>query len=201
MELRPAIRPTSSLPTVQDARPDCMLHVIPFWRAGFPSLKWLNWSHYGNIDHVAHFKPLRASREYVVVGCVHIDFGRSGGVACHVGLRRDAWVVGARIVPPSHPPRHCRGHLYMRHYALPSRCPNGRMERSGELSRFASPALTQACPPVFKRSRISVSSFSSPDGPAGAGAGGLLNRFTCLMTTNRQKAIIRNSMTVLMNMP
>ncbi len=33
-----------------------------------------------------------------------------------------------------------------------------------------------------------------------AGAG-FLKRFTCLMTTNRQKAMIRNSMTVLINIP
>jgi hypothetical protein len=57
----------------------------------------------------------------------------------------------------------------------------------------------QAWFPVLSRSRISMSNFSSPDGPA-RGAG-FLKRLTCLITRNRQKAIIKNSITVLMKSP
>jgi hypothetical protein len=149
---------------------------------------------------MARFKPLQG-REYVVVGCIDTDPGRSGGAACYLGLRWDARMAGARIVPASDYPRHCCSLLYM----TSSSCAvillaSAWMERSVGFFILPSATPTQACRPVFKRSRISVSSFSSPDGP-GAGAGGFLNRFTCLMTIKRQKAMIRNSMTVLMNMP
>jgi hypothetical protein len=54
----------------------------------------------------------------------------------------------------------------------------------------------------FRRSRISVSSFSSADGPGGGGASAaFLNRLTCLMTTNKTRAMIKNSITVLRNTP
>jgi hypothetical protein len=150
-----------------------------------------------------HALSLLGGEEYVVVGCVDTDSGRSGGAACPLGVRGDAWMDRARIMRPSDPPRHCRGLLYMKRYALLPRCHHPlrrKIGRYGDLSGFPDPAFTQAGRPVFKRSRISVNSFSSPDGP-GAGAGGFLNRFTCLMMTKRQKAIIRNSITVLMNMP
>jgi hypothetical protein len=68
-------------------------------------------------------------------------------------------------------------------------------------ARWVEICSDQACRPVFSRSRISVSSFSSADGPDAGATMGFLKRFTCLMTMNRQKAIMRNSMTVLMNMP
>jgi hypothetical protein len=151
---------------------------------------------------MARFKP-HQGREYVVVGCIDTDPGCSGGAAGHLGLRRNARMAGPRIVPASDHPRHRRSLLYMKRHALLLLClflASPWMEYSAGFQKLPATTLTQACRPVFKRSRISVSNFSSPDGP-GAGAGGFLNRFTCLMTTKRQKAIIRNSMTVLMNMP
>src|SRR3984957_17685729 len=65
-----------------------------------------------------------------------------------------------------------------------------RRTRSHAHYRWVEICSDQACRPVFSRSRISVSSFSSADGPDAGATMGFLKRFTCLMTMNRQKAIM-----------
>ncbi len=61
-----------------------------------------------------HALSLFEGGEYVVVGCVHTDSGRSGRAACPLGLRGDARMAGARIVPATDHPRHCRSLLHMK---------------------------------------------------------------------------------------
>jgi hypothetical protein len=72
-------------------------------------------------------------------------------------------------------------------------------EPAGPLCECRRICRDQARGPAFRRSRISASRPSSVDGPAGAT--GFLKRFTCFITRNRQKAMIRNSITELMKVP
>jgi len=65
-----------------------------------------------------HALSLFGGLEYVVVGCIDTDPGRRGGAACHLGLRWNARMAGARIVPAADYPRHCRSLLYMKRHAL-----------------------------------------------------------------------------------
>ncbi len=71
----------------------------------------------------------------------------------------------------------------------------GRFLRAAKTTKFRRYAVRSA----FNRSRISVNSFSSAEGPFGGA--GLRKRLTCWITTNRTSAIIRNSITVFKNAP
>src|ERR1700759_4931086 len=99
---------------------------------------------------MARFKPLQG-REYVVVGCIDTDPGRSGGAACYLGLRWGARMARPRIVAASDYPRHCCSLLYMKCHALLLRCHLACERLDGALRLFIllSATPTQACRPVF----------------------------------------------------
>jgi hypothetical protein len=145
-----------------------------------------------------------SSAEYVVVGSNDSNPSSCGGVACALGICRNASMAGARVVLAADHSLHRGRFLFMIYPAHPSNSlatpradTSPLLLRSPQMSRTLS---AQTCRPLFNRSLISASSFSSAEGPE-AITTGFLKRFTCLMTMKRQKAIMRNSMTVLMNMP
>ena len=75
---------------------------------------------------------------------------------------------GERIVPPPDSAVH-RGSFFRMKGPFP-RSPLRKMDdRPDRFSKRTETPIDQACRPVFMRSRISVSNFSSFDGP-GAGA-------------------------------
>ena len=133
--------------------------------------------------------------DYAVLGCDDTHPGSRGGLACPLGDRRNARMASERLMPaPDHPLHRCRFFGMKRR----NRARQTRLLPSdpGTLTKTAD----QTGRPGFNKSRISVSNFSSFEGP-GVTVTGFLKRLTCLMTMKRQKAMIKNSMTVLMNIP
>ncbi len=147
---------------------------------------------------LARFKPFDLP-EYVVLGNNGNNPGSRCSTAGVLGAGRTAGLVGERFMSAPDHLVYCGGSIRMKSSAIPCFC---MLKKKGPSAR--QPLKTNLpdhpCRPLFSKSRISVSSFSSPDGPAAATTG-FLKRFTCLMSMNRQNAIIKNSMTVLINMP
>jgi hypothetical protein len=146
-----------------------------------------------------------SSAEYVVVGSNNSNPSCCGGVACALGICRNASMAGARVVLAADHSVHRGSFLFMIYPAHPSNSVAMPAKGGTAPLLLRSPQISgtlsaQACRPLFNRSLISASSFSSAEGPE-ATTTGFLKRFTCLMTMKRQKAIMRNSITVLINMP
>jgi hypothetical protein len=144
---------------------------------------------------LACFKPIEGL-EYVLVGCNDNDPCRRSGAPFLRRVRWNVWLADERIVPAANSSVHCGSSLCMKRDAL---LPLSPVKRKTGGTKWKGNLANQAFRSVFSRSRISVRSFSSLDGPT-AGAG-FLKRFTCLITRNKQKAMIRNSITVLINIP
>ena len=101
------------------------------------------------------------------MGCDDTDPGRRGGPACDLGLCRNAKVVGERIVPAPDYPVHRGSFICMKRSTirLARRPPKREPHRLGALFECGENSVQDAYRPVFSKSRISVSSFSSADGP------------------------------------